>query len=199
MTTSQQDLPTLGLRELGKQRRVDQILDAARELLRDSSDQPLTVERIAVRAQVSAPTVFNLVGTRDKIWAALADDALGQLDLRALRTVADPQVRARAIIGAVITMICADAPVFRALLANWIDSARLVDHDPTGELLACLEQVATNQPTAYAPKRLAELISAGLIGLVHQWGAGLMSDRALAARGRDVVDIAFLAITSPPV
>ena len=78
-------LPATGLRERGKQRRTEQILAAARELLRESPDKALTVERIAARAEVSAPTVFNLIGRRERIWAALADKGLADLDLRALR------------------------------------------------------------------------------------------------------------------
>jgi AcrR family transcriptional regulator len=189
----------VGLRERGKQRRTDQILAAARELLRQSPEQPLTVERIAARAELSPPTVFNLVGPRDKIWAALADQALAELDLNELRTIDDPQVRARSIVDAVVGMVCADAPVFRALLANWKQSARLIDHDPTGELLACLQEAADRSGIAptFDLRRLAELISAGVIGILHQWSAGLMSDRALRTRGRDLVDVAFAAASSP--
>jgi AcrR family transcriptional regulator len=191
--------PTAGLRERGKQRRTTQILAAARELLRQFPEEPLTVERIAARAELSPPTVFNLVGPRDKIWAALADQALGDLDLTALRTIDDPQQRARSIVAAVISMVCDDAPVFRALLANWKDSARLIDHDPTGELLACLREASDRNGMAprYDMRRLAELISAGMIGLMHQWAAGLMSNRALRARGSDLVDIAFAAAWPP--
>jgi AcrR family transcriptional regulator len=184
---------TIGLRERGKQRRIELILAAARELLREFPDQALTVDRIATRAEVSAPTVFNLIGRREHIWAALADQALRDLDLGALRVIEDPQERARAIVDAVISMICADASVFRALLANWEQSARVIDHDPTSEIEACLVAAAGQGSIIGGSdlRRRAELISAGLIGLVHQWGAGLLRDRALHARGRDLVDFAF--------
>jgi AcrR family transcriptional regulator len=184
---------TVGLRERGKQRRIELILAAARELLRESPDQALTVDRIATRAEVSAPTVFNLIGRRERIWAAIADQALSDLDLGALRVIEDPQERARAIVDAVITMVCADAPVFRALLANWEQSARVISHDPTSELEACLAAAASRGSIIGGTdlRRRAELISAGLIGLVHQWGAGLLRDRALHTRGRDLVDFAF--------
>jgi AcrR family transcriptional regulator len=193
MTASQQAAPPLGLRERGKRRRTDQILDAARALLREEPDRQLTVERIAGRAELSAPTVFNLIGPREKIWAALADQALGDLDLIRFRSIADPHDRARAIVDAVVTMVCSDAPIFRALLAHWTQSVRLADHDPTGELMACLRGASEgNSPASrYDTRRLAELISAGMIGLIHQWGAGLMTDRALHARGRDLVDVVF--------
>jgi AcrR family transcriptional regulator len=189
----------LGLRERGKQRRVAQILDAAQALLREEPERPLTVERIAGRAEVSAPTLFNLIGTREMIWAAIADRALGELDLGGLGRVADPQVRAQRIVGAVISMMCADAPVFRALLVNWRLSAQLVDNDPTRELLVCLREAERSGAIRQGVnlRRSAELISAGLIGIAHQWGAGLIGDDALRRRGRDLVDMAFAAARAP--
>jgi AcrR family transcriptional regulator len=39
-----------GSRERGKQRRIERILDAALELLREDPDENLTVERTAARA-----------------------------------------------------------------------------------------------------------------------------------------------------
>jgi AcrR family transcriptional regulator len=185
----------LGLRERGKQRRVAQIIDAAEELLREQPERPLTVERIAARAEVSAPTLFNLIGPREMIWSAIADRALGELDLRSLDNIADPQARARRIVGAVIAMMCEDAPVFRALLVNWKLSAQLVDNDPTRELLACLRDAQRSGVIRRGVnlRRSAELISAGLIGIAHQWGAGLIDDAALRARGRALVDMAFAA------
>jgi AcrR family transcriptional regulator len=186
---------SVGLRQRGKQRRAERILDAARELLRATPDQALTVERIAARAEVSAPTVFNLIGRREQLWSALADYGLRELDLRGLRAIDDPQERARAVVRAVIDMVCADGPVFRALLANWSDSARMVAHDPTGELLRCLKEAARDGAISSARnlRRRADLISAGLIGIVHQWGAGLISDVEARSRGRDLVDFAFAA------
>jgi AcrR family transcriptional regulator len=167
---------------------VDRILEAARELLRETPDQSLTVERIAARADVSQPTVFNLVGPREKIWAALADASLERLDLDGLRVVEEPQERARAIVDAVLGMVCDDAPVFRALLANWKQSARVIHHDPTDALAGCLAACE-----GLDARRTAQLVSAGLIGLVHQWSAALITDAEAHQRGRALVDLAFLA------
>src|SRR5580693_5403697 len=85
-----------GLRERGKRRRSKQILDAARVLLRQAPDQELTVERIAARAELSPQTVYNLIGRREHIWGALADDALDALNLPRFAAIADPRDRGRA-------------------------------------------------------------------------------------------------------
>lgn len=180
--------PADGLRERGKRRRTQQILDAARELLREAPDEPLTVEKIAARAEVSQPTVFNLVGRRDAIWAALADQSLADLDFERFEAIADPQDRARVIVDSVIGMVCADAPVFRALLANWTQSARVIHHDPTNALAKCFAGCE-----GVKPRRAAELVAAGLIGVVHQWAAELITDKQARRRGRDLVDMAFRA------
>jgi AcrR family transcriptional regulator len=175
-----------GLRERGKRRRSKQILDAARVLLREAPDQELTVERIAARAELSPQTVYNLIGRREHIWGALADDALDALDLPRFAAIADPRVRGTAIVQAVIDMVCDDAPVFRHLLAHWAQSALFIDHDPTAALTDCFLQVGDPRP-----RRTAELVGAGLIGILHQWAAELISDDGARERGRDLVSLAF--------
>jgi AcrR family transcriptional regulator len=175
-----------GLRELGKRRRSKQILDAARVLLREAPNQELTVERIASRAELSPQTVYNLIGRREHIWGALVDDALDGLDLPRFSAIADPQTRATSIVGAVIDMVCDDAPVFRHLLAHWAQSALFIDHDPTAALTDCFAQASDPQP-----RRTAELIGAGLIGILHQWAAELISDDDARERGRDLISLAF--------
>jgi AcrR family transcriptional regulator len=187
-----------GLRERSKKRRVEAILAAARELLREQSGSGpnLTVDRIAERAEVAPATVFNLVGTREQIWAALADQALGDLDLGSLGPADDPHQRARAVVDSVTRIMCADALVFRALFSGWTRSGlALAAHDPTNELVACLEDAAKRGMIAPDLKlrRLGELVSSGLIGIMHQWAAGLMSDHGLRTRARDLVDVAFAA------
>jgi AcrR family transcriptional regulator len=175
-----------GLRERGKRRRSKQILDAARVLLREAPDQELTVERIAARAELSPQTVYNLIGRREHIWGALADDALDALNLPRFAAIADPRVRGTAIVQSVIDMVCDDAPVFRHLLAHWAQSALFIDHDPTAALTDCFLQVRDPRP-----RRTAELVGAGLIGILHQWAAELISDDGARERGRDLVSLAF--------
>src|SRR5437899_11485027 len=107
-----------GLRERGKQRRTERILDAALQLLREDPAQNLTIDRIAERAEVAPMTVYNLIGTRDQIWTALVDRALKDVDPHAI-TASDPQERARRIVDAYVRALRADAPVFTALLSGW--------------------------------------------------------------------------------
>ncbi len=177
---------TDGLRERGKRRRIVQILAAARVLLREAPTEELTVERIAARAELAPQTVYNLVGRREHIWSALADDALDGLDLPSFTSIPDAQARGAAIVRAVIDMVCSDAAVFRHLLAHWAQSALFIDHDPTAALTDCFELFGDPHP-----RRTAELVGAGLIGILHQWAAELISDDGARERGRDLVSMAF--------
>jgi AcrR family transcriptional regulator len=184
----------LGLRERGKRRRTERILDAGLELLRQDPEENLTVERIAARAEVSPMTVFNLVGNRDQLWSAMADRALAGLDLNSI-SADDPRERAHRIVDAVVSILRKDAVVFRALLSGWSHSGRVLAHDPTDALIGCLrEAAATGQIRSDVNLRShGEVMATGLVGAIHQWTAGLLTDRAFRARARAVVDVVFAA------
>jgi AcrR family transcriptional regulator len=189
-------LPAEGLRERNRRRRVGRILSAARGLLRDRPEDGLTVERIAARAEVSPATVFNLVGTRDRIWAALADETLAEIDARiaGLREP-DPYRRARRVVTTAARVVCADPVVHRAVLSHWRESGHLLRRGPVDQLADCLRDAAdlgVLRPDL-DPRRLAQVVSVGCTGAVHQWAAGVIDDRRLAERCRAIVDIVFAA------
>jgi AcrR family transcriptional regulator len=185
---------SLGLRERGKRRRTERILDAGLELLRQNPEENLTVERIAARAEVSPMTVFNLVGNRDQLWSAMADRALAGLDINSI-SADDPQERAHRIVDAVVLILRKDAVAFRALLSGWSLSGRVLTHDPTKALIGCLQDAAAaGQIRSDVNLRShGEVMATGLVGAIHQWSAGLLTDRAFRTRARAVVDIVFAA------
>jgi len=183
-----------GLRERGKRRRTERILDSALELLREDPEQTPTIERISERAEVAPMTIFNLVGNREQMWSAMADQALRDLDLESI-SADDPRERAHRIVDSVVKILCADAEVFRALLPGWRLSGRMLEHDPTNALIECLQQA--DDAGMVAPgvdvRRYGEIMAAGLLGTIHQWSAGLIGDRAFRKRAAEVVDIVFAA------
>jgi AcrR family transcriptional regulator len=189
--------PPPGLRERGKRRRTERILDAALELLREDPEGNLTVERIADRAEVSPMTVFNLVGNREQLWSAMADRALEGLDVQSI-TADNPQERARRIVDAVVRVLRSDAAVFRALLSGWSKGGHVLAHDPTNALIQCLQDAADagHIRADVNLRRHGEVMSAGLIGTIQQWTAGLLGDRAFGTRARAVVDVVFSAAQS---
>jgi AcrR family transcriptional regulator len=188
------DAPPLGLRERGKRRRTERILDAALELLREDPEENLTVERVAARAEVAPMTVFNLVGNREQLWSAMADRALDGLDVQSIRAE-DPRERAHRIVDAVVRVLRSDPAVFRELLSGWSHSGRVLAHDPTDALIACLRDAADAghlKPDVNL-RRYGDVMAAGLVGTIHQWTAGLLSDRAFGIRAHAVIDVVFAA------
>ena len=188
-----------GLRERGKQQRVDRILNAALEILREEPAGALTGERIAERAEVAPMTVFNLVGNREQLWAALIERALAGLDFRSVASDSeDPHARALGVVDEVTRVLCGDKRVFRALLAGWSREVPVAG-DPTEEFVRCLEAaaVAGTISAELNTRLLGELMSAGVRGVIHQWTAGLLSDRRFRRRARDMVELVFAAAQAP--
>jgi len=184
--------PQESLRERSKRRRVVRILDAALVLIREAPDQMPTVDQIAVRAEVSAMTVFNLVGNREELWSAAVGHALRDLDYGRCSN-ADPRERAEAIVAETVRVLCADAAVFRGLLSTWRGDA-LRPHDPTPLLIECFEDArASGTVGEIDPRTYGEVVATGLLGAISQWASGLLSNPALRARTRAIVDLAFAA------
>ena len=189
---------TPGLRERGKLRRIERILEAGLELLREDPEQNLTIERLAERAEVAPMTVYNLIGGRDQLWTALVDRALKRLDIDV--AAADPQDRARRIVGAYVDTLRADPLVFRALFSGWTNASRTIIRDPTAALTACLEEAAAlgQIDPAVDIREHGEIMSSALLGSTHLWTAGLLSDRRFAARTKALVDLVFAAARFGP-
>lgn len=64
-----------GKREEGKEARRQRIVEAARELIRETGDTGLSMRAIAARANVSLATPYNLFGSKRGIVTAVLEDA----------------------------------------------------------------------------------------------------------------------------
>lgn len=183
-----------GLRERGKRRRAEQILTAARDLLRENPERPLSVERIANRAQVAPATVFNLIGTRERIWAGLVDQVLAAAQTRVdgLPEL-EPQARARRVVAEYVRTFTADPEVNRLALAHWSESGRLLRRDGIIEIVACLRnaQEAGTLRADVDVKELGAVVATGCSGALHQWAAGMIGARVAVGRCQALVDLAF--------
>jgi len=62
-------------------RRRQEIIDAARTLLRERNADEFVVADVARVAGVSVATVYNLVGTRDRLLLAVLEQAVSDVDL----------------------------------------------------------------------------------------------------------------------
>jgi len=184
--------PTESLRERNKRRRVGRILDAVLALIREEPDRLPTIEQVAARAEVSPMTVFNLVGTRDELWAAAVEHALRDLDYGRI-DCPEPRQRAEAIVAEAVRVLCADAAVFKGLLATWRGDA-LRRHDPTPLLVECFADAhAIGAVGEIDPRTYGEIVATGLLGAIHQWTSGMLTDQTLDARSRAILGVAFAA------
>jgi AcrR family transcriptional regulator len=188
-----------GLRERHKQQRRERILEAIRELLRESPQETPTVERIAALADLSPATVFNLVGPREQQWAALGDALL--LELNACLAFAadeDPRQQARRIVGETADLFIADAAVFRHLVNSWGRSGVLLQENPVPQLRAALRrgQAAGMLRPGLHVEALVGHIATACGGALRQWAGGDISDAAFRARVRFAVDVVFAASAS---
>jgi AcrR family transcriptional regulator len=187
-----------GRRERGKRDRVERILAATRELLREQPDRSPSVDRIAARAGVAPATVFNLLGPRERLWAALADELLAELERRTAGLEDGPgQAQARRIASTIVAILCADAAVYRTVITHWIESGRLMRRDPTFAVQECVRrgvrQGDLRDDVGLDPATIAETITTGFLGAAHQWAAGAIDDAGLERRCRAAVDVAFAA------
>jgi len=191
--------PPTGLRERHKQQRRERILEAIRELLRDSPEETPTVERIAELADLSPATVFNLVGPREQQWAAMGDALLRELDAcLAFAADQDPRDQARRIVGETAELFIADAAVFRHLVNSWGRSGALLQENPVPQLRAAFRrgQAAGMLRPNLDVEALVGHIATACAGALRQWAAGQISDAAFRTRVRFAVDVVFAASAS---
>jgi AcrR family transcriptional regulator len=188
--------PPAGLRERHKQQRRECILEAIRELLRESPEQTPTVERIAKLADLSPATVFNLVGPREQQWVALSDALLRELDAcLAFAADEDPREQARKIVGETAEMVIADPAVSRHLVNSGGRVGSLLQQSPVAQLRVALRrgQAAGMLRPDLHIEALVGHIATACGGALRQWAAGQISDAAFRRRVRFAVDVVFAA------
>jgi AcrR family transcriptional regulator len=191
--------PAIGLRERHKQQRRARILEAIRELLRDSPNETPTVERIAELAELSPATVFNLVGPRERQWEALGEELLCELEAcLALAVDEDPRAQARRIVSETAELFIADGAVFRHLVNSWGRGGQLLQENPIPSLRAALRRGQASgmlRPDLHV-EALVGHIATACGGALRQWAAGQISDAAFRNRVRFAVDVVFAASAS---
>lgn len=186
----------VGLRERHKQQRRERILEAIRELLRESPNETPTVERIAELANLSPASVFNLVGPREQQWAALCDELVSELNAcLAFAVEEDPREQARRIVAETAELFIVDAAVFRHLVNSWEHGGALLQESPIPQLRAALRRGQASgmlRPDLHV-EALVGHIATACGGALRNWAVGQISDSAFRTRVRFAVDVVFAA------
>ena len=113
----------IGRREAGKAERRARIIQAARDLIRDTGDAGLSMRALAARAGVSLATPYNLFGSKRAIVLAVLQDVREFIDRFSNLPAADPLERIFATVDLSISYYVADPRFYRTLWSTVFDTA----------------------------------------------------------------------------
>ena len=120
----------MGLREKQKGKRREQILDAARRLIRATGGTDFPMRRLAAEAEVGLVTPYNLFGSKSGVLYALLNESLERLD-RAVDVPASAKpVDAVLELAGIAADIYAADPAFYRPLIQCVLGVRDVEHRP---------------------------------------------------------------------
>lgn len=120
----------MGLREKQKAERCDQILDAARRLIRSTGGTDFPMRRLADEAGVSLVTPYNRFRSKSGVLYALLNDSLERLDHAVdVRPSAKPVDSVLEVAGIAAEMYAGDAAFYRPLMQRVL-GVRDLEHRP---------------------------------------------------------------------
>lgn len=108
-------------REAGKAERRRRIIQAARDLIRETGNAGLSMRALAAKAGVSLATPYNLFGSKRAIVLAVLDDVREFQDRFAHLKATDPLERLFAAVDMAVEFYIADPPFYRTLWAAVFD------------------------------------------------------------------------------
>ena len=115
----------MGLREKQRGKRREQILDAARRLIRATGGTDFPMRRLAEEAEVSLVTPYNLFGSKSGVLYALLNDSLERLDRAVdVRPSAKPVDAVLELAGIAADIYASDAAFYRPLIQFLLRRAR---------------------------------------------------------------------------
>jgi AcrR family transcriptional regulator len=123
--------PSLTRREAGKAERRRQIIQAARDLIRETGNAGLSMRGLAARARVSLATPYNLFGSKRAIVVAVLQDVREYRERFATLRVADPVERIFAALDMAIAFYVGDPEFYQTVWAAVLD----VSDGVRGEIL----------------------------------------------------------------
>jgi AcrR family transcriptional regulator len=111
----------VSLREAGKAERRRRIIHAARDLIRETGNAGLSMRALAIRAEVSLATPYNLFGSKRAILLAVLDDIREYLDRFAHLRSTDPLERLFGALDICVDFYVADPAFYRTIWAALFD------------------------------------------------------------------------------
>lgn len=206
----QVDSKPVTLREANCEARRQRILEAARDLMAEGGAQSFTMRRLAERAGLSVTTLYNLIGGRDEIAAALVSDAIDRMDgtLERDAPIEDPLLRCRAVVTVSVAYVAANEAVFRPLAQEL--SLETIRTSPADARIATrasrMQSVAIRAAVEQGllrdlldPEVLGSQIYHGWEGAFTLWGKGRLDEAGFRARALYGLYVALLGVAADQV
>ncbi|TDU26371.1 TetR family transcriptional regulator [Panacagrimonas perspica] len=165
--------------------RLTRILDAAREIIRETGDTGFTMKDVAVRAKVAPTTVFNLLGSKDGLFYALLSRLLDDLFIGVRRYVSpDPLEHVIEATDFVVDAFLSDPIVFRELFLVFLGTRDELHrpwflHRSLSFWRHSVEVAATSKavpPESVESDVLPRTLMLGFIGSFYTWVHGDLDD-----------------------
>jgi AcrR family transcriptional regulator len=180
------------------------VLRAARAVVADGGLEALTMRQLAVEADVSVATLYNLIGGRDAVVGALWADVIEDLD-RALIQVEeprdDPLQWARSLLTVVIETVIEDVP--RRLVFALLSDPRL--YREFGPRFRSQTVLTDAMDAMVGAGMLTDELSVEVIArqvwnsqanYLRQWAAGALDEHKLRAAVLHELDLCLLAVAT---
>jgi len=193
------------LRERGKARRIQRILDAAAHIIEADGIDSLSMQTLADEAEVSVSTLYNLVGGKDAILLKLLSVTVDNLEMTAPSQGADPVSTLGSLIDEFVDSFRARQALYRPLLLS------LEGHPILGQgadelrrrtmtivETAVTDAVAAGQledtvPPAVIAHHVCNTVQMGL----RRWSIGMTGFEEFRTEARSGVWLALLAVATP--
>jgi len=194
-----------GKRELGKERRRRQILDAAARLVEADGLEGLTMRRLSDGAGVSYATVYNLVGSKEDVLVALLRSRLEEVGVElATSALRDPLERARVLVARVVDHFVARPRLYRPLVVAVHEPAAGARGLPIRLRTIELHETAIREAMERGllrrdldPHVLARHVTLAVNSAIRRWAAGESSATAFRAEAEYALAVSLLGIAAP--
>jgi AcrR family transcriptional regulator len=179
------------------------VLRAARALVEKQGIEALTIRQLALEAEVSTASLYNLIGGRDEIVRALGMYFMEELDETFIQLKArTPLERARELLTAVADIVTqelpksvllavfSDAQLYTNLIPSWQPSDALA-----GEIRTMVRAgMLTNDLSI---PRISKEIWRIHMAYLRQWAIGSLDEDQLRAAVLYHLDLCLLAVATP--
>lgn len=152
---------------MSKRRR--DILNAAREMLAEDGYERFTIRNLAARSNVTAPTIYNLIGGKADVIDALIEEMMTRINSAELfQAGADPIEAAELMMDRLAESYHQEPAYYRAAFLAWEFQQHFQNSQPAGMSSASMHSVASVIDAAHSAGMLREDANLDLLRL-HIW------------------------------